>query len=180
VIDALIGLGSNLGDREEMLARAVEALAREARTELVALSSLYETQPVGGPEQGAYLNAAAWLRTELAPRELLQRLLAAERALGRVRGSERNAPRTLDLDLLLCGDLIVDEPELRVPHPRLCERAFALEPLAEIAGERLHPERGESLTALAARVRDASAVRRFDSARWSKLRAQCAGLRTPR
>jgi 2-amino-4-hydroxy-6-hydroxymethyldihydropteridine diphosphokinase len=172
VIDAFIGLGSNLGKREQALASAVEMLAREAGCELVALSSLYETQPVGGPPQGAYLNAAVWIRTALAPRELLQRLLAIERAHGRVRGPLRNAPRTLDLDLLFCADVIVAEPELRVPHLRLCERGFALEPLAEIAGERVHPERGETLASLAARVRDSAAVRRIDSARWSRLRAQ--------
>ncbi len=161
MIDAFIGLGSNLGAREPQLAAAVMALGREPHCELVAVSSLYETRPVGGPPQGAYLNAAAQLCTSLAPRALLLRLLAIEREAGRLRSAERNAPRTLDLDLLLYGDRVIDEPDLCVPHPRLCERGFALEPLAELAPLRLHPVRGESLAQLAARVRDAAAVRRL-------------------
>ncbi len=159
--DAYIGLGSNLGDRERQLAGAVAALARAPGCRVTALSAVYETQPVGGPPQGAYLNAVAQLRTELAPRALLELLLSIEREAGRVRGATRDAARTLDLDLLLYGDRVIDEPELRVPHPRLGERAFALEPLAELAPGRLHPVLGESIATLASRVRDPAAVRRL-------------------
>jgi 2-amino-4-hydroxy-6-hydroxymethyldihydropteridine diphosphokinase len=128
---------------------------------VVAVSPLYETRPVGGPPQGAYLNAAAALGTTLPPRALLARLLAIEGLAGRERGSVRDAPRRLDLDLLLYGDLRIDEPALRVPHPRLHERAFALVPLADLAPDLVHPVFGETIARLAARVRDPSGVRRL-------------------
>ena len=130
---AYIGLGSNLGDREATLREALDRLGAGEGIAVVAVSSFRETDPVGVLDQPRFLNAAAALETSLAPRELLERLLAVERALGRDRAQEeRWGPRTLDLDLLLYGDEEVDEPGLTVPHPRLAERAFVLEPLLEL------------------------------------------------
>jgi 2-amino-4-hydroxy-6-hydroxymethyldihydropteridine diphosphokinase len=130
---AYVGLGANLGDRERTIRRALELLDVEEGIELVAVSTLRETDPVGYADQPPFLNGAAAVDTELAPRELLERLLEVERELGRVRAEgPRYGPRTIDLDLLLYGDLVVDEPGLTVPHPRLAERRFALEPLHEL------------------------------------------------
>jgi 2-amino-4-hydroxy-6-hydroxymethyldihydropteridine diphosphokinase len=130
---AYVGVGSNLGKPREAIAAALDLLRAEAGIEVVAVSSLFETEPVGYLNQPRFLNGAAALETELPPRELLERLLQVERRLGRVRGEgPRFGPRTIDLDLLLYGDEIVEEPGLTVPHPRLHERRFALEPLAEL------------------------------------------------
>ena len=128
---AYVGLGANLGPREVTLLRAVDLLAATDGVEIVAVSQLRETDPVGVVDQPAFLNGAVAIDTTLAPRELLDVLLATERALGRVR-AERWGPRTIDLDLLVYGDEVVDEPGLRVPHPRLAERRFVLEPLADL------------------------------------------------
>jgi 2-amino-4-hydroxy-6-hydroxymethyldihydropteridine diphosphokinase len=128
VTRAYVGLGANLGDREATMRRAIELLGDS----VVAVSSFRETDPVGYEDQPRFLNAAVALETELSPRELLDRLLTVERELGRTRDGPRYGPRTIDLDLLLYGDAVVDEPGLRVPHPRLAERRFALEPLAEL------------------------------------------------
>jgi 2-amino-4-hydroxy-6-hydroxymethyldihydropteridine diphosphokinase len=130
---AYVGLGANLGDREATIRRALELLGAEPGIEVVAVSTLRETEPVGYADQPAFLNGAAALDTELSPRALLDRLLAVEQELGRVRGAgPRFGPRTIDLDLLLYGSEVVDEPGLTVPHPRLAERSFALEPLCEL------------------------------------------------
>jgi 2-amino-4-hydroxy-6-hydroxymethyldihydropteridine diphosphokinase len=133
VARAYVGLGANLGDRAATLARALDLLRAEPGVEVVAVSRLRETDPVGVEDQPRFLNGVALLRTTLAPRALLDVLLAVERRLGRVRDGARWGPRTLDLDLLLYDARVVDEPGLRVPHPRLHERRFALEPLAELA-----------------------------------------------
>ena len=130
---AYVGLGANLGDREATIRRALELLRAQPGISVVAVSSLRETDPVGFADQPRFLNGAAALETELAPRELLDRLLGVEGELGRVRGrGPRYGPRTIDLDLLLYGDEVVDEPGLAVPHPRLGERRFVLEPLHEL------------------------------------------------
>jgi 2-amino-4-hydroxy-6-hydroxymethyldihydropteridine diphosphokinase len=132
VTRAYIGLGANLGDREATIRRALELLDRDPDVSVVAVSTLRETEPVGYADQPRFLNGAAALETVLGPRDLLSRLLSVERALGRTRKGPRWGPRTIDLDLLLHGAEVVDEPGLRVPHPRLAERRFALEPLAEL------------------------------------------------
>jgi 2-amino-4-hydroxy-6-hydroxymethyldihydropteridine diphosphokinase len=148
---AYVGLGGNLGDRRGLLDAAVDALRREPGIEVVAVSSYRETEPVGVVDQPPFLNGAVAVETTLAARELLDRLLAVERSLGRMReGEERHGPRTIDLDLLLYGDETVDEPGLTVPHPRLAERAFALEPLVELDPARTLPD-GRSLGALLGR-----------------------------
>lgn len=139
---AYVGLGSNLGDREAMLRAALGQLAREPGIELVTTSGVRETEPVGFLDQPPFLNAAAAVETELPPRELLERLLGIERRLGRTRSGPRFGPRTIDLDLLLYGDEVIEEPGLQVPHPRLAERAFALEPLAELDPELVVPGLG--------------------------------------
>jgi 2-amino-4-hydroxy-6-hydroxymethyldihydropteridine diphosphokinase len=126
---AFLGLGSNLGDRDALLRRAVASLP-----DVVAVSPLYETDPVGGPEQGAFLNLVVELDTERSPRELLELCQQLEADAQRVR-LERWGPRTLDADVLLVGDLAVDEPDLVVPHPRMWERRFVLAPLADLAPE---------------------------------------------
>lgn len=146
---AYVGLGANLGDREATLGHAVELLRAAQGVEVVSVSSLRETDPVGVVDQPRFLNGAVALETELTPRELLELLLAVERELGRVRDGERWGPRTVDLDLLVFGNLVADEPGLRVPHPRLHERAFALEPLAEIDPSLEIPGRGTVATLLA-------------------------------
>jgi 2-amino-4-hydroxy-6-hydroxymethyldihydropteridine diphosphokinase len=132
-VRAFVALGSNLGDRRALLEDAVERLGALSGSRVVRASPWIETAAVGGPPgQPSYLNGVVELETELAPRELLEQLLALERRAGRVRG-EPNAPRTLDLDLLLYGDVDAREPGLVVPHPRMEEREFVLEPLAHIA-----------------------------------------------
>ena len=130
---AYVGLGSNLGEREATLWKALEGLGATEGIEVLAISSFRETEPVGVVDQPRFVNAAAALETSLSPRELLERLLDVERSLGRDRAvEERWGPRTLDLDLLLYGGETIDEPGLEVPHPRLVERAFVLEPLLEL------------------------------------------------
>ena len=169
--DAYVSLGTNLGDRAAQLERAIRALDALPGTRVAALSPIFETDAVGPPPQGDYLNAVVHLRTELDPRELLDGLLAIERRAGRTRGVERNAARALDLDVLLYGACVVDLPDLRVPHPRLAERAFVLEPLAALAPELRHPELGVTIESLAARRRDPRAVRRWGGALGSGLPA---------
>ncbi len=140
---AYVGLGANLGDRERTLSAAVDALGTQEGIEVVAVSRLRETDPVGVGEQPRFLNGVAALDTTLAARELLGRLLALEQRFGRIRVPGEHGPRTLDLDLLLYGDEEIDEPGLTVPHARLHERRFVLEPLAELAPGLVVPGRGD-------------------------------------
>jgi 2-amino-4-hydroxy-6-hydroxymethyldihydropteridine diphosphokinase len=136
---AFIGLGSNLGDRRAALQRGVAQL--EAGGDVTAVSPLYETEPVGGPEdQGAFLNVVVELATADSPQRLLARCQELEEAAHRVR-TVRFGPRTLDADVLLVGDLTLDEPDLVVPHPRMWERRFVLAPLADLAPELVPAER---------------------------------------
>lgn len=140
---AYVGLGANLGDRERTLRDAVDALGAEDGIGVVAVSTLRETDPVGVGDQPRFVNGVVGLDTTLAARELLDRLLAIEQRFGRVRVLGEHGPRTLDLDLLLYGDEELDEPGLTVPHPRLHERRFVLEPLAELAPGLVVPGRGD-------------------------------------
>jgi 2-amino-4-hydroxy-6-hydroxymethyldihydropteridine diphosphokinase len=143
VTRAYVGVGSNLGDRGAMLRAALEQLDADPDIEVVAVSAVRETDPVGIADQPRFLNAAAALETELSARELLERLLGIERRLGRTRGgAPRFGPRTIDLDLLLYGQEQIQEAHLEVPHPRLHERLFALEPLADLDPGLVVPGRG--------------------------------------
>jgi 2-amino-4-hydroxy-6-hydroxymethyldihydropteridine diphosphokinase len=145
-----IGLGSNLGDREATIRRALELLAEDGAIEVEAVSSLRETDPVGYVDQPQFLNGAAALRTELAPRAVLERLQHVEQVLGRDRAGPRFGPRTIDLDLLLYDGVQVNEPGLEIPHPRLVERRFVLEPLAELDSALEVPGKGSVQALLAA------------------------------
>ena len=131
---AFIGLGSNMGDRAEHLRTAVRALNATPDIEVAQVSSIYETEPVGGPSQPDYLNAVVEIDTQLGPRAIFEACMTIEHALGRERSSEEHwGPRAIDLDLLTCGDLVVSDPDLEIPHPRIAERAFVLVPFSEIA-----------------------------------------------
>jgi 2-amino-4-hydroxy-6-hydroxymethyldihydropteridine diphosphokinase len=139
---AYVGLGSNMGDRERMVWGAIHMLTFNPEVEVVAVSSIRETDPVGIVDQPRFLNAVAAVETELDSAGLLDLLLSVERELGRTREGPRFGPRTIDLDLLLYSDETVDEPGLTVPHPRLHERRFVLEPLAELDPDLVVPGRG--------------------------------------
>jgi len=149
-VAACVALGSNLDDPRAQVRRGFEALASLPRTVLGARSRLYLTPPWGVRDQPDFINAVARLETSLSPRGLLEALLDVETRAGRVRGV-RNGPRTLDLDLLLYGDHVIDEADLAVPHPRLHERAFVLLPLADVAPELEVPGHGR-VSDLLARV----------------------------
>jgi 2-amino-4-hydroxy-6-hydroxymethyldihydropteridine diphosphokinase len=166
----VIGLGSNLGDRAGYIRSAIESFAASPELRVIARSPVYESPPAGGPSQGDYLNAALLLRTSLPARALLDRALAVERSLGRIRkNAERWGPRTIDIDLLWIEAEVIVEPELEVPHPRLRERNFALRPLLDVAPDAIDPRTGEPYSAVpAAHV----PIERFD-------RQEGSGLSTP-
>ena len=144
-----VALGSNLGDRERTIHSAIETLKFHLQD--LAFSSFYETDPVGYADQPAFLNAAVVGATSLSAHDLLEFLLDIERRFGRTR-SFPNAPRTLDLDLILYGDVVMDEPALRLPHPRFRERRFVLDPLSEIAADWLDPVTGLNVGQLRSRL----------------------------
>ncbi len=150
---AAVGLGGNVGNSVRVLQQAFDALASLPDTRLLATSALYRTPAWGLEDQADFINAAAALETSLDAGTLLEQLFAIERRFGRVRaadGSDRWGPRTLDLDILLFGDAVVDMPGLRVPHPRLHERAFALVPLLDVLPDAVIPGVGPAREALAA------------------------------
>jgi len=144
-VTAYIGLGSNMGDREEGLNHAVELLGKTEGIEVTAVSSYYNTAPVGYIEQPDFLNAAAEIKTALPPNGLLQVCMSIEKELKRERVM-RWGPRTIDLDILLYGDRIISGEHLTVPHPRMHERNFVLKPLNEIAPYAIHPVNGQTVS----------------------------------
>ena len=155
---AYLSLGSNLGDRAANLRAALVQLA--AGGPLLAVSALYETQPVDVPDQPWFLNCVAAMETEKTPRELLQLALTIEAAMGRLRMTKKG-PRNIDIDVVLFGDRVVDEPGLRIPHPALHTRRFVLEPLVENAPDARHPELGKTARQLLAALPDGQTVRRL-------------------
>jgi 2-amino-4-hydroxy-6-hydroxymethyldihydropteridine diphosphokinase len=157
---AYIGLGSNLADPRAQVERAVAALRHLPGSRLLQRSPLYASAPWGVVDQPEFVNAVAAIETSLPARDLMQALLAIEREAGRVRGGARWGPRILDLDLLLYGDAVIDEPGLHVPHPYLHERAFVLLPLADVASQLVLPGRGP--VAVLAAAADTSGLRRLD------------------
>ncbi|MHD0398597.1 2-amino-4-hydroxy-6-hydroxymethyldihydropteridine diphosphokinase [Staphylococcus simulans] len=136
--DVFLGLGSNVGDRENQLKEAIRLLDEQPGIQVVKVSSFYETEPVGYVDQPDFLNLCVEIQTELSPKAVLESGLGIEQQLHRVR-KERWGPRTLDIDILLYGDQIIEEEDLTVPHPRMTERAFVLIPLQEIAPNKVEP-----------------------------------------
>ena len=138
-VKAYLGLGSNLGDRRKNIERAIAYLRESAGIRVEKVSSIMETEPAGGPKQGKFLNACLEIKTDLPPADLLRRLKSIERKFGRRQSKVRWGPRTIDLDILLYGKLILKHPGLSIPHALMHERKFVLGPLAEIAPEAGHP-----------------------------------------
>lgn len=154
-----LGLGSNLGERQNNLSRAVKLLSPQVNVELI--SSFYETEPVGYLEQPLFLNAVLKGTTLLSPRMLLVQAKEIEQALGRV-PTFRNAPRPIDIDILFYDDLVLNSPELTIPHPHMEERAFVLVPLAEIAPDLVHPVSGMKVREILERVDGIDGVKRWN------------------
>jgi len=161
--EVYLGLGANVGDPRANLREALRAIEREC--EVVAVSSLWATEPVGYLEQDWFLNAAAHLRTALGPRELLAALQGIEAAMRRER-SVPNGPRTIDLDILLWNGAVIDEAGLRVPHPRMNERLFVMEPLCEIAADVVVPGAGRTVAELRAKLEGTMRIELAARAPW--------------
>ena len=163
-VRVFLGLGSNLGDRKANLEKALQLLGERLHIERV--SSLYETEPVGYAAQPPFLNAVCCAQTDLGPLQLLSLIKGIEASLGRV-PSFPNAPRTIDIDIIFYGDLVMETLELTIPHPRLAERAFVLIPLFELDAALVHPASGERISDLADKVGGREGVRKI-----SKLEAK--------
>jgi 2-amino-4-hydroxy-6-hydroxymethyldihydropteridine diphosphokinase len=157
MIDVFIGFGSNMGDPVARVREGLGRLLSGADLEKVRLSSLYRTQPVGVEDQAWFVNGVAWLRSALGARELMERLLQVEKDMGRVRAIP-SGPRVIDLDLLMYGDTVVDDVDLRVPHSRLHTRRFVLVPLCEIAPHARHPVFDRSIRSLLDELQDRKEV----------------------
>jgi len=155
---AFIGVGSNEGERLERISSAIRALAATPQVRVVQMAMIIETEPVGGPPQPAYLNTVLELDTSLEPMELLRTLQRIEQRLGRQPSAQRWGPRPIDLDLLLYDDRVVQQPTLCIPHPRMHERRFVLEPLAQLAPDVLHPVLRRPIKELLAELASASAL----------------------
>ncbi len=153
-----IGLGSNQGDRFQYLSRVMQSLGREPGVRIVAMATIIETEPVGGPPQGPYLNTVAELESTLSPAELLGVLKRIEQQHGRQPSAQRWVARPIDLDILLYDAQIIDSPALTIPHPRLHERRFVLEPLVQLVPELVHPVLQRSMAALLAQLPAAQSV----------------------
>lgn len=159
-VDVYLGLGSNMGDRQANLDRALGLLVQRLLVRVV--SSIYETEPVGDVEQPRFLNMVVKVSSRLAPSELLDLAKGIELKLGRRSGGS-GAPRVIDVDILFYGDRILEAPQLTIPHPRLSERAFVLVPLAEISPELVHPVNGKTVKELLKRVTEKQGVFRWQS-----------------
>jgi len=153
--EAYLGLGSNLGNRQENLNKALRYLSQ--RLQVKKVSSIYDTEPIGNTEQPRFLNLACQIYTRLAPTELLTLAKGIELKLGRIPG-RANAPRPIDIDILFYGDQVIETPELVIPHPRLTERAFVLIPLNEIARDLVHPGNGKTVKELLEKVTEVQGV----------------------
>lgn len=177
MVTVYLGLGSNLGDRKQNLAQALELLSQQAEIEQV--SSVYETEPVGFKEQPLFLNAVCRIATSLSPAKLLAFAKKIESALGRV-PSFANAPRPIDIDILCYGNRIIKSTDLTIPHPRLTQRAFVLIPLAEIAPDLIHPESRKTISELLNEEGNAQGVRKWSEAATiivAKRRRHVSGIR---
>jgi len=160
LVTVYLGLGSNVGNRQDNLDRALDLLSQRLR--IGKVSSIYDTEPIGNVNQPRFLNLACQAYTRLAPRELLTLAKGIELKLGRALGKS-NAPRPIDIDILFCDDLVIETPELVIPHPRLTERAFVLVPLNEIAPDLVHPVSGKTVEELMSAVTEVQGVLKLEN-----------------